>query len=247
MSSIFCENSTFFLKRTNQFKENFEMLVFSRFCSRILTFGFNACFWFFLYKMVDDSVVMWYNNSNIMRLLCPQAGKDGFLRILGIDPGYAIVGYGVVDYSRNRFSTVGCGAITTFAGTPFPKRLSDIYADMISIIKKYAPDELSIEKLYFNTNTTTAIEVAEARGVILLAAENSGIPIFEYTPLQVKSAITGYGRAEKRQVMEMVKSFLGLASVPKPDDTADALALAVCHGNYSGSSYSKLYSEVNKK
>ena len=170
-----------------------------------------------------------------------------FVRILGIDPGYAIVGYGVVDYSRNRFSTVGCGAVTTAAGMPFPKRLSDIYGDITSIIKKYSPEVLSIEKLYFNTNTTTAIEVAEARGVILLAAEMNGIPVFEYTPLQVKQAITGYGRAEKRQVMEMVKSFLGLAAIPKPDDTADALALAVCHGNYSGSSYSILYSEVNKK
>ena len=114
---------------------------------------------------------------------------------------------------------------------------------MVTVIEKYKPDEMSVEKLYFNTNTTTAIDVAQARGVIVLAAENCGVSVFEYTPLQVKQAITGYGRAEKRQVMEMVKSFLNLEKIPKPDDTADALALAVCHGHYSGSSYSRLWSE----
>ena len=165
------------------------------------------------------------------------------MRILGIDPGYATIGYGVVDYDKNRFKTVGFGAITTAAGIPFPIRLKDIYNDMSTVIERYRPDEMSIEKLYFNTNTTTAIDVAQARGVIVLAAENSSIPVFEYTPLQVKQAITGYGRAEKRQVMEMVKSFLNLDKVPKPDDTADALALAVCHGHYSGSAYSRLWSE----
>ncbi len=168
------------------------------------------------------------------------------MRILGIDPGYATIGYGVVDYDKNRFDTVGFGAITTPAGDPFPKRLNDIYDDMLSIIEKYKPDELSIERLYFNTNTTTAIDVAQARGVIVLSAEKSGIHVFEYTPLQVKQAITGYGKAEKRQVMEMVKSFLRLSKVPKPDDTADALALAVCHGHYSGSNYSLAYKELKK-
>ena len=165
------------------------------------------------------------------------------MRILGIDPGYATIGYGVVDYDKNRFKTVGFGAITTAAGIPFPRRLKDIYGDMITVIEKYKPDEMSVEKLYFNTNSTTAIDVAQARGVIVLAAENSGVPVFEYTPLQVKQAITGYGRAEKRQVMEMVKSFLNLEKIPKPDDTADALALAVCHGHYSGTAYSRLWSE----
>ena len=165
------------------------------------------------------------------------------LRILGIDPGYATIGYGVVDYDKNRFKTVGFGAVTTSAGIPFPKRLKDIYNDMVTVIQKYKPDEMSVEKLYFNTNTTTAIDVAQARGVIVLAAENCGVSVFEYTPLQVKQAITGYGRAEKRQVMEMVKSFLNLEKIPKPDDTADALALSVCHGHYSGSSYSRLWSE----
>ncbi len=157
------------------------------------------------------------------------------MRILGIDPGYAIVGYGVVDYDKNRFSTVGFGAITTKANTPFEERLNVIYNDMLEIIDKYKPQELAIEKLYFNTNTTTAIDVAQARGVIVLAAHQRGVKVNQYTPLQVKQAITGYGRAEKHQVMEMVKSFLNLKAVPKPDDTADALALAICHGHYSDS------------
>lgn len=157
------------------------------------------------------------------------------MRILGIDPGYAIVGYGVVDYNKNRFATVGYGAVTTKAKTPFEDRLNVIFNDMLEIIDKYKPDELSIEKLYFNTNTTTAIDVAQARGVIILAACQRGIKINEYTPLQVKQAITGYGKAEKHQVMEMIKSFLNLKAVPKPDDTADALALAICHGHYSDS------------
>ena len=162
------------------------------------------------------------------------------MRILGIDPGYAIVGYGIVDYDKNRFSTVGYGAVTTPADMPFSERLRDIYNDITEIIRRFKPDSMSIEKLYFNTNTTTAIDVAQARGVIMLAAVNSGVEVFEYTPLQVKQSITGYGRAEKRQVMEMIKSFLGLKSVPKPDDTADALALAICHGHSSGSIYGKL-------
>ncbi|MCQ2478295.1 MAG: crossover junction endodeoxyribonuclease RuvC [Clostridia bacterium] len=166
------------------------------------------------------------------------------MRILGIDPGYAIVGYGIVDYDNFRFKTVGYGAITTKAGTPFCERLADIYNDMLSVIDKYKPESLSIEKLYFNTNTTTAIEVAEARGVILLAAQSKGIKVYEYTPLQVKSSITGYGKAEKHQVMEMVKSFLCLNSVPKPDDTADALALAICHAHSAGSTFGKLSKEV---
>lgn len=157
------------------------------------------------------------------------------MRILGIDPGYAIVGYGVVDYAKNRFATVGYGAVTTKAKTPFEMRLADIYNDILSIIDKYNPDELAIEKLYFNTNTTTAIDVAQARGVIVLAAHQKGLKISEYTPLQVKQAVTGYGRAEKHQVMEMIKSILSLKAVPKPDDTADALALAICHGHYSDS------------
>ncbi|MBO4694198.1 MAG: crossover junction endodeoxyribonuclease RuvC [Clostridia bacterium] len=166
------------------------------------------------------------------------------MRILGIDPGYAIVGFGVVDYDGTHFSTVGYGAVTTEPKMPFPKRLKSIYDDMTVIMEKYTPDCMSIEKLYFNTNTTTAIDVAEARGVILLSAQNKMLDIFEYTPLQVKQAITGYGRAQKFQIMEMVRSLLSLSSIPKPDDTADALALAVCHGHSAGSLYGKLNSKM---
>lgn len=162
------------------------------------------------------------------------------MRILGIDPGYATIGYGIVEYDNFRFKTVGYGAITTTPDLAFCDRLCDIFDDMQTLIKTYQPDCMSIERLYFNTNTTTAIDVAQARGVILLAARKSKINIFEYTPLQVKQSITGYGRAEKHQVMEMVKNLLQLNSVPKPDDTADALALAICHGHCSGSLYSKL-------
>ncbi len=162
------------------------------------------------------------------------------MRIFGIDPGYAIVGYGVVEYDGIKFSVVGYGAVTTEAGTEFTLRLSDIYDDLTTLFKKYQPDCISIEKLYFNTNTTTAIDVAQARGVILLAAKHCGVPVYEYTPLQVKQSVTGYGKAEKHQVMEMVKSLLSLQKVPKPDDTADALALAVCHGHSSGSIFGKM-------
>ena len=115
---------------------------------------------------------------------------------------------------------------------------------MMYIIDKYKPDALSVERLYFNTNTTTAIDVAQARGVIVLAAESCGIPINEYTPLQVKQAVTGYGKAEKRQVMEMVKNLLNLSAMPKPDDTADALALAICHAHSASSNYSSLCKEA---
>ena len=169
------------------------------------------------------------------------------MRVLGIDPGYAIVGYGVVDYDGMRFNTVGYGAVTTDSDTPFPERLKSIYDDMITVINKYKPDCMAIERLYFNTNTTTAIDVAQARGVIILSAKSCGIDISEYTPLQVKQAITGYGRAEKYQVMEMVKNLLSLSSVPKPDDTADALALTICHGHSIGSSFGKLNSSMKGK
>ena len=166
------------------------------------------------------------------------------MRILGIDPGYATIGYGIVDYNGYKFSVVSYGAITTPAKIPFCQRIEMIYNDMLTVIDRYKPEELSVERLYFNTNTTTAIDVAQARGVILLSAHQKGLSINEYTPLQVKSSVTGYGKAEKKQVMEMVKNLLGLSSVPKPDDTADALALAICHGHASGNIYGKLTKEV---
>lgn len=162
------------------------------------------------------------------------------MRILGIDPGYATIGYGVIEYDNFHFKPINYGAVITKPDKVFADRLCDIFSDINTLIETYKPDCMSIEKLYFNTNTTTAIDVAQARGVIILAARMAKIDIFEYTPLQVKQSITGYGRAEKRQVMEMVKNLLRLNSVPKPDDTADALALAICHGHTSGSLYTKL-------
>lgn len=149
--------------------------------------------------------------------------------VLGIDPGYAIVGYGVLKYDKNKFLPVEYGAITTKAKTEFTSRLDIIFEGVNDILKRYKPDALSIERLYFNTNTTTAIDVAQARGVILLAARKNNVPVFEYTPLQVKQAVTGYGKATKAQVMDLTKRLLGLEKVPKPDDTADALAIAICH------------------
>ena len=156
------------------------------------------------------------------------------MKILGIDPGYAIIGWGVLQYERGRFAPVDFGAVTTAAGTPFVERLQQIYTDLSLILAKHQPDAMAIEKLYFQNNQKTAIEVAEARGVILLAAQNAGVPIYEYTPLQVKSAVTGYGQAQKPQVMEMTRRLLRLQQVPRPDDTADALAIAICHAQMGG-------------
>ena len=153
------------------------------------------------------------------------------MRILGIDPGYAIVGYGILDYSANRFEVVGFGAITTAADMSFTKRLEVIYNDMCRILDLYKPDEMGIEKLFFNTNQKTGIDVAQARGVLMLTAQLEQIPVSEYTPLQVKQAVVGYGRAEKKQVMELTRRILKLQKIPKPDDAADALAIAICHGH----------------
>ena len=153
------------------------------------------------------------------------------LRILGIDPGYAIVGFGILDYDGINFTPVEYGAILTEADTPFPERINAIHTDMEYIFQRYKPDCMAMEKLYFNSNQKTAINVAQARGVTLLSAAKRHIPITEYTPLQVKISVTGYGRAEKNQVMEMTRQLLNLAQIPKPDDAADALAVAICHGH----------------
>ena len=155
------------------------------------------------------------------------------MRVLGIDPGYAIVGWGVVEYISNRFAPIGYGAVITEKDTPFEQRLVEIYESVFDICKRYQPEALSIEKLYYQHNQTTVIGVAEARGVILLAAAQCGVPIYEYTPMQVKQAVTGYGKAVKKQVQEMTRILLHLPAVPKPDDTADALAMAItfCHTN----------------
>ncbi len=151
--------------------------------------------------------------------------------ILGIDPGYAIVGVGVVEYVGNKFRTLEYNAITTPADMPTVERLQKIYREMNMYIDKYSPDAMAIEELFFNSNQKTAINVAQARGVLLVAAANRNIPINEYTPLQVKQAVTGYGRADKKQIQQMVKMMLGLNAVPKPDDAADALAIAICHAH----------------
>ncbi len=163
--------------------------------------------------------------------------------ILGIDPGLAIVGWGVIEYNASRFKTIAYGTITTEAGLDVEVRLQQIYRELEKIIDMYRPTDMAVEELFFNTNITTAIAVAEARGVILLAGIQHGLHIAEYTPLQVKSAIVGYGRAEKKQVMTMVTSLLRLKQVPKPDDTADALAIAVCHAHSGGSKLSSFYNQ----
>lgn len=155
--------------------------------------------------------------------------------VMGVDPGYAIVGWGAVANKGINYKPLGFGAVTTNAETSFNKRLQIIYDDMYSLLNRCRPDALAIERLYFTTNQKTAIMVAEARGVILLSAQKQNIPIFEYTPLQVKTAVTGYGKAKKPQVMEMTRRLLNLNEVPKPDDTADALAIAICHLQAAGS------------
>ena len=157
------------------------------------------------------------------------------MRIIGIDPGYAIVGFGIIEYSRSKFTTIDYGAITTPAGMDFNARLLEIYNDLCYVLDKYKPEFLAIERLYFTTNQKTAIDVAQARGIVLLAAKQRDIQIFEYTPLQVKQSVTGYGKAVKKQVQEMTKNILSLPEIPKPDDTADALAIAVCHAHAYGS------------
>lgn len=155
--------------------------------------------------------------------------------ILGIDPGIAIVGWGVLRCEKGKFSPVAYGSILTKAGLPVEERLKQIHESMVEIIEKYKPDVMSVEELFWNTNQKTGIVVAEARGVILLSAHEAGIPIFEYTPLQIKQSVVGYGRAEKKQVIAMVTALLGLKKPPKPDDTADALAMAICHAHCASS------------
>lgn len=153
------------------------------------------------------------------------------MRIIGIDPGYAITGFAVVDYNGNHFELIKSGAIETKAGVPLPVRLTKIYDDMQVLVDEYKPDAISIEELFFNRNTTTAIGVAQGRGAVLIIAAKNNIPIYEYTPLQVKQGVVGYGRADKKQVQMMVKTILNLETVPKLDDTTDAIAIAICHAH----------------
>ena len=151
------------------------------------------------------------------------------MRILGIDPGYGITGFGIVDAQRNQYQLLQYGAITTPAGTDFPLRLQMIYNDMTELLMVAKPDAVAIEELFFGQNVTTGIGVAQSRGVILLAIRQAGLPYFEYKPMQVKQAVVGYGNATKHQVQDMTRRLLRLEKMPKPDDAADAIAIALCH------------------
>ena len=151
------------------------------------------------------------------------------MRVLGIDPGIATIGFGVVESEKNRHKLIKCGVVSSPAHASLSSRLEQIYDDMLSILELFQPDAVSIEELFFNTNITTGIAVAHGRGVILLACRKAGVQVYEYTPLQVKQSVVGYGRAEKRQVMDMVRRLCQLPAAPKPDDAADAVALAICH------------------
>lgn len=153
------------------------------------------------------------------------------MRILGIDPGFAITGYSIIDYIGNRFILVDSGAVTTKAGESFPLRLSKLYTDINLIIDQYQPDAMSVEELFFNNNVKTAINVAQARGIVLVAGCQKNIPTYEYTPLQVKQAVVGYGRADKIQVQKMVKTILKVDTLPKLDDITDSMAIAICHAH----------------
>lgn len=155
------------------------------------------------------------------------------MRIIGIDPGIAIMGYGILDYAYNRFSVVNYGSVITTNKDSMPKRLEILYNSLWDILNEYKPDAVAFEELFFNQNAKTAIIVGQARGTAVLCAQKRGIDIYEYTPLQVKQAVVGYGRAEKKQIQQMVKMILNLKEIPKPDDTADALAIAICHGHSS--------------
>ena len=166
------------------------------------------------------------------------------LRILGIDPGLATVGFSIVDVEKSKMKLVTCGVISTPAHTSLSSRLDRIFDDMNELISSFDPDVMSMEELFFNTNITTGIAVAHARGVILLSAYRAGVQVFEYTPLQVKQAVVGYGRAEKNQVIDMVRRILALPAAPKPDDAADAVALAICHARSSTSLLSKGVTDI---
>ena len=149
--------------------------------------------------------------------------------ILGVDPGYAIAGYGAVEYKNNRFRVLCYGTVTTKAGVPFNERLETLYDGLSDIIDRCKPESMAVEKIFYNSNEKTVIDVSQARGVLILAAQKKGMSVFEYTPLQVKLSVVGYGRAEKNQVQEMTRLLLNLDGIPKPDDAADALAVALCH------------------
>ena len=151
--------------------------------------------------------------------------------VLGIDPGYAITGFGLVEYQAGRIRLLDFGVVSTPSGMAFPSRLLSISEALDDLIARHKPDSVAVEELFFSRNTTTAIGTAQARGVAVLAGAKAGLPVFEYTPMQVKVAVTGYGKADKAQVQQMVRVLLNLREIPKPDDAADALAVAICHAH----------------
>lgn len=165
------------------------------------------------------------------------------MRILGIDPGYGITGFGLIECEKSTLRLLNCGAITTPPNSDFNWRLTVIYNDMAELLRLSKPDAIAIEELFFGQNVTTGIKVAQSRGVILLAAAQAGIPVFEYKPMQVKQSVVGYGKATKHQVMDMTKRLLHLDAVPKPDDAADAVAIALCHAR----SNTSLLAQVNPR
>ena len=157
------------------------------------------------------------------------------MRILGIDPGYGITGFGLIDAQRGQYQLLNCGAITTAPNTDFSWRLEVIYNDMVQLLQVSQPEAVAIEELFFGQNVTTGINVAQSRGVILLAIQQAGLPVFQYKPMQVKQAVVGYGNATKHQVQDMTRRLLNLSAMPKPDDAADAIAIALCHARSSTS------------
>ena len=162
------------------------------------------------------------------------------MRILGIDPGYGTTGFGIVEADRAQMKLIGCGAITTPPSADFSARLEMIYEDMRSLLEKAKPDAVAIEELFFGHNVTTAIGVAQSRGVMLLAIRQAGLPVYQYKPMQIKQALVGYGNATKHQMQDMTKRLLHLEKMPKPDDAADAIAIALCHARSSTSLLSQL-------
>ena len=168
------------------------------------------------------------------------------MRILGIDPGYGITGFGLIEAQRADMRLLRCGAITTPPNTDFPWRLEVIYRDMTELMRVAQADAVAIEELFFGHNVTTGINVAQSRGVILLAVRQAGVPIFEYKPMQVKQAVVGYGNASKHQVMDMTKRLLRLEALPKPDDAADAIAIALCHARSSTSLLARAAAQNNQ-
>jgi crossover junction endodeoxyribonuclease RuvC len=153
------------------------------------------------------------------------------MRILGIDPGYALLGYGIVDSFSNKYALVECGVVTTDKDMPMPERLNLIFGELTNLIADFQPEVAVVEELFWGSNRKTAIHVSEARGAAVVACARAGLPVYEYTPLQIKQALTGNGRAEKQQMQEVVRSILGLKEIIRPDDAADAAAAAICHGN----------------